>query len=159
MTKPVVRKMISRDKPAVISMLRAIPQFLPMEVDIAEEVIDGFLADPSGSGYRTYVAVAAGTIAGYVCFGQTPMTEATWDVYWIAVSARVQGQGIGRMLMSFAEDEIRRENGRLVVVETSSKPNYDRTRRFYDGLGYQKICVIEDFYATGDGKVIYVKRF
>ncbi len=155
---PSVRKMTRHDKPSVMRILKATPEFLPTEVVVAEEVIDAYLNDPSGSGYEVYVAVADSIIKGYVCFGHNPMTESTWDVYWIAVSAGSQGQGIGRLLMSSAEQLIDARAGRLVVVETSAKPSYERTRRFYDGLSYEAICTIPDFYAPSDGKVIYTKR-
>ena len=40
-----IRPMIADDKPAVMSILRNTPEFMPHEVTIAEELIDAFLRD------------------------------------------------------------------------------------------------------------------
>lgn len=153
-----IRRMTADDKPAVIRILKATPEFLPPEVIVAEELIDAFLEDPT-SGYYIKVAETDSDIAGYICYGNTPLTEATWDIYWIAVSHALQGKGIGRILMQQAEEDISKMHGRLVVVETSGKAEYNKTRQFYDTLSYQKVCQIPDYYAPGDDLVMFVKRF
>jgi len=80
--RPKVRPMTDKDKPAVIQMLRDIPEFKSAEIDVAEEVINSYLADPIRSGYHIFVAEASSSIAGYICYGPTPLTEGTWDIYW-----------------------------------------------------------------------------
>jgi ribosomal protein S18 acetylase RimI-like enzyme len=139
-------------------ILQSTPEFLPPEVVIAEELIDAFLEDEKTSGYYIYIAEHDGEIAGYVCYGNTPLTEATWDLYWIAVDNGKQGFGIGRMLMKHAEDDIKRMHGRLVMVETSGKPDYNKTRQFYERLYYRKECQIADYYAPGDDLVLFSKK-
>jgi ribosomal protein S18 acetylase RimI-like enzyme len=153
-----IRPLTVKEKSAVMRILQATPEFLPPEVIIAEELIDAFLEDTEKSGYYIYIAEHDGEIAGYVCYGNTPLTEATWDLYWIAVANNKQGFGIGRSLMKHAEDDIRRMGGRLVMVETSGKPEYNKTRRFYDSMNYQKVCQIPDYYAPGDDLVLFSKR-
>ena len=150
--------MLKRDKPALITLLRATPQFKPAEVVVAEEVIDSYLADPAGSGYNSLVAEDGLAISGYVCYGPTPLTEGTWDVYWIAVAAGEQGKGVGGALLAYAEDKIREARGRLIVIETSSHPSYVKSRRFYSNHGYEAIVRLPDFYAPGDDKIILQKR-
>lgn len=150
--------MTAADKPAVMAILGNTPEFLPMEVVVAEELIDSYLYDPSGSGYNIVVAEIEASVAGYACYGIAPLTEGTWDLYWIAVTHDRQGRGIGRTLMRFVEDWIRQEKGRMLLIETSSKPNYEKTRRFYHDIGYEEICRIPDFYAPGDSKVVLIKR-
>lgn len=147
------------DKGAVMEILRATPEFNSEEITVAEEVIDCYLRDSFRSGYHVFVAHLDASIAGYVCYGPTPMTLGTWDIYWIAVRPDQQGGGVGRALMAFAEQEIKETNGRLAIVETSSKVSYEKTRRFYHGLGYEAICKIADFYGPGDDKLILQKRF
>jgi ribosomal protein S18 acetylase RimI-like enzyme len=153
-----IRPMTVNDKPAVICILNDTPEFLPPEVIVAEELIDAFLEAPTTSGYYISVAEFDGEIVGYVCYGNTPLTEATWDIYWIAVAHDKQGYGIGRSLMRHAEDDIQKMCGRLIVVETSGKPEYNKTRRFYDTLNYQNICQIPDYYTLGDDLIIFTKR-
>ena len=46
---------------------------------------------------------------------------------------------------------------RLIVVETAGRPDYARTRAFYEARGYRRTATIPDFYAPGDDLVVYVK--
>ncbi len=154
-----IRPMTRQDKSEVMAFLSVIPQFTHAEVVVAEEVIDAYLKDPSGSGYLIFVAEADSKIFGYVCYGPTPMTLGTWDMYWIAVDPRQQGKGIGQQLMKSAEQDITRNHARMVLVETSSLPHYENTRKFYLGQGYEIICRIADFYAPGDDQLIFQKKF
>jgi D-alanine-D-alanine ligase len=94
---------------------------------------------------------------GWVCWGPTPCTLGTFDIYWIGVAPAWQGRGIGRALTDFAEQAIAERGGRLFVVETSSRETYTPTRRFYETLGYREASRIPDFYGPGDDKVIFLK--
>ena len=154
-----IRPMVRKDKRAIILILKNTPEFTPAEVLLADEVIDSYLFNPSESGYYILVAEQDSRIAGYVCYGPTPITEGTWDVYWIAVDHTIQGKGVGKLLMEAAEGKIRERKGRLVIVETSSKPGYEKTNAFYQRRGYVEACRIKDFYLVGDDKITYEKRF
>lgn len=156
--RPKVRPMTSEDKPAIIEILRNTPEFKPAEVDIAEEVLDSYLHDPIGSGYQVFVAEVGSSIAGYICYGPTPLTQGTWDIYWLAVAPKQQRHGIGNTLLRFAEDKIKETEGRLALIETSSKPEYEATRHFHRSQGYELVCRIADFYAPGDDKLVFQKR-
>jgi hypothetical protein len=57
--------------------------------------------------------------------------------------------------MSAVEHAIRQDNGRMIVIETASKPAYDRTRAFYLKYGCTEVARVPDFYAVGDDKVVY----
>jgi ribosomal protein S18 acetylase RimI-like enzyme len=127
-------------------------------VAVAEELIDCYLDDPSGSGYHILVAEVNSTIVGYICYGPTPLTESTWDIYWIAVARKKQDQGIGSVLMKAAEREIVKVKGRLSIIETSSTPAYEKTRNFHLSHGYEVVARIPDFYGPDDAKLILRKR-
>ena len=141
-----------------MQILCCTPEFKPAEVAVAEEVIDSHLKDSFGSGYHILVAEVDSTVTGYICYGPTPMTEGTWDIYWMAVAQERQDRGIGSALMESAENEIVRAEGRLAIIETSSTPAYEKTRHFYLSHGYETVARIPDFYATGDDKLILQKR-
>ena len=150
--------MSGEDRPRITKILRDTPEFKPSEVAVAEELIDCYLDDPSGSGYHILVAEVDSTVEGYICYGPTPLTEGTWDIYWVAVSREKQGQGIGSALMRSAEKEILKAEGRLSIIETSSTPAYEKTRNFHLSHGYEIIARIPDFYVPGDDKLIMQKR-
>jgi GNAT superfamily N-acetyltransferase len=140
-----------------MEILKDMPEFKPFEVIVAEEVIDSYLLNGTGSGYNILVATEDTEITGYVCYGQTPMTDGTWDLYWEAVALEKQGRGIGTTLIREVETEVKKAGGRLVIIETSSTPGYEKTRRFYLKNGYSKVAQIPDFYSPGDDKLIFQK--
>jgi ribosomal protein S18 acetylase RimI-like enzyme len=151
--------MTSKDKSAVMRILKNTPEFTPAEVALADEVIDSYLFNPAEAGYFILVAEIDSKVVGYVCYGPTPITEGTWDLYWIAVDHSIQGQGVGKKLMEAAEEKIQEAKGRLIIVETSSKPGYEKTNAFYQRIGYKQAARIVDFYMIGDDQIIYEKRF
>jgi len=154
----IIRPMSSEDKVPVMKILRRTVEFKPFEVDVAEELINAYLDKGEKSGYPTLVAVEKSNVVGYVCYGPTPLTNGTWDVYWIAVLPEMKGKGIGTELMKATEHNIAQNNGRIILIETSSTPEYELTRRFYTHIGYSIVCRIPDFYSPGDDKVVFQKR-
>ncbi|HSP78373.1 MAG TPA: GNAT family N-acetyltransferase, partial [Myxococcaceae bacterium] len=120
---------------------------------IATELVDLTLA-PNDTDYQILVADRDGTLVGYVCYGPTPMTEDTFDLYWIASAPEVRGQGVGASLISGMEADLRRRNARLVRVETSATEAYGPTRGFYASMKYTEEARIRDFYKVGDDLII-----
>jgi ribosomal protein S18 acetylase RimI-like enzyme len=153
-----IRAVERKDKSALINILNDIPEFKPFEIEVAVEVIDDCLHDDRNSGYFVLIAEENTEVAGYICYGPTPLTEGTWDIYWEVVAPKKQGRGIGSALMKAAEKEIKEANGRLSLIETSSTPVYEKTRSFYLSLGYEIIARIPDYYSPGDDKTILQKR-
>ncbi len=97
-------------------------------------------------------------LLGYACFGPTPATEGTYDLYWLAVDPAAQGRGAGRALLQWVEQELARRTARLLVVETSSRPDYEHTRQFYARGGYAEAARVRDFYAPADDRIILTMR-
>ena len=153
-----IRPMLPNDRAAVLAMLEAIPEFDRTDRAVATGVIEEYLARPEASGYNIHVAEGDGSVVGYVSFGPEMEAPDVWEVYWVAVAPELQGQGIGRRLMAFAEKAMAARKARLILVETSGRPDYAKTRHFYQVLGYTEAARIRDFYAPGDDKVIYEKR-
>jgi ribosomal protein S18 acetylase RimI-like enzyme len=127
------------------------------EVSVAIELIEAYLAKMDD--YELYTALdEQGVVQGYVCFGLTPMTLSTYDLYWIAVSPTAQGKGVGKKLLTFTAALLQKRNAKLILIETSSQPKYEPTRKFYDKSGCTLEAVIKDFYREGDDKLIYTIR-
>lgn len=134
--------------------------FSPAEVDVAMELIDVCLNQKEQKDYTIHVATdETDSIVGYVCYGPTPATIGTFDLYWIVVDVVCQNQGIGKQLLQFVEGEVSRKVGRLIIIETSSVEKYLPTRGFYLRNGYTIAAQIRDFYREGDDRVIFVKYF
>jgi GNAT superfamily N-acetyltransferase len=153
-----IRRIAPEDREEIRSLLEGTKAFKAHEVDVAMELVDIALADPEQDGYRPFVlAVEDGTIAAYACFGKNEMTTATYDLYWVATRTDRMGQGHGRRIVAFVEEEIRKEGGRLLVIETSSKESYGDTRAFYEKIGCTLAAQLTDYYDEGDDKLIYLK--
>jgi ribosomal protein S18 acetylase RimI-like enzyme len=143
---------------SVERLLRATGFFRSAEIVIALEVIDAYFATPD----RDYSALGAftpgGELVGYACFGPTPCTAGTYDLYWIAVAPAAQNAGVGTQLLQEVERRLARADARLVIIETSSQPLYTATRAFYERRGYAEVARVPDFYAEGDDRLIFAKR-
>ncbi len=154
-----MRKLEAADLPELTRILRQTEAFTPVEIDCALELLQIVLDDPSQTDYLVAVAEAKGRIAGYVLYGPVPLTQGTYDIYWIATDPALHGQGFGRLLMEHAEADASARGARMICLETSSQGSYSRTRSFYDRAGYVEESRIRDFYRPGDDRITYVKRF
>ena len=147
-----------RDRAAIEQILIETGVFKEFEVDVALELIDAYYEAPD----QDYTALGAftrgGKLLGYVCYGPTPMTAGTWDLYWIAVAPETQGQGVGTRLLQEVERRLALQDARLVIIETSSQPMYAPTCAFYERHHYELVARVPDFYAPGDDRLIFVKR-
>jgi ribosomal protein S18 acetylase RimI-like enzyme len=152
-----IRPLRRTDRQLLETLLTETAVFSPEEVKIALELIDIVLDQPGQKDYVVWAHETAGIVDGYYCLGPTPATRGTFDLYWIAVAPSRQGKGIGRALSRHAEDLSRSLGGRLLIAETSSRPDYAPTRRFYRNAGYTELSKIRDYYKEGDDLVVYGK--
>jgi ribosomal protein S18 acetylase RimI-like enzyme len=149
----------SDDRARLEAALRSDDTFLEEEIAVALELIDSALEPRDHeSDYAVLVAeVAEGLVAGYICFGRTPMTEATWDLYWVVTHADHRGRGVAASLIRAMEREVVRRGARAIRVETSQKESHGPARRLYDRLGYPEQARFPDFYRAGDDLIVYYK--
>lgn len=153
-----IRAPAAAQRQRVLDIVEATGVFRPDEANIALEVFDAAVERP-GVDYTALGAFdESGEMVGFACFGPTPCTVGTWDLYWIAVDPSGHRRGVGRNLMEACETRITGARGRLVVVETSSRADYGPTRAFYEALGYTSAARVAGFYAEGDDLVVYTKR-
>ena len=145
------------DPGGIESLVRETGFFSAEEIGIARELADDGLAQGRSSHYRFVLADQDGSLAGFACSGPVPCTQAAWDLYWIAVAPRAQGQHLGRELLKRVEFAILAAGGTHIYVDTSSRQQYAPTREFYARRGYQEAADFPDFYAPGDGKIVYAK--
>ena len=153
----MLRPTAPADTPTLLAMARDTAVFYPHEIDVLEEVIAEFHAGGEDAGPVMRTWEDAGTPVGFVHFCPAPMTVGTWELWWIVVAKDRQGQGLGRRLLEFVEQEVRQRDGRVLFIETSSTPPYDATRRFYLRCGYSEVARLPGYYRDGDDKVVFAK--
>ena len=94
--KMKVRSLVERDRARLLSMLIRTRAFTSAEIDVAMELIESVLKDPVQKDYQIYCLVDdQDLVIGYLCYGPAPMTEGTFDLYWIAVDPDFKEKGGG----------------------------------------------------------------
>jgi len=155
--------MIRRLKPGDVSSIEAIlkktENFKEAEVNVAMELVQIVASDPHQQDYNIFVYEENGKILGYHCTGRRPLTDAVYDLYWIVTDTEFKNKGIGKSLIAHAENFVTENNGRWLLVETSSRDIYQATRNFYLRNSYSIISEINDFYSLGDNLIVFGKYF
>lgn len=148
-----IRPFLAADRAPVHAALIACNAFSDEEVRVALEMVDAGM-----DGDYTLLAADTGDVAlAYACIGRAPLTVGTWYVYWICVHPLAQRAGLGRALQARIEEFATECGGRRLVLETSGRADYERTRRFYDAAGFDVVGRIPDFYGPNDDCVVYWK--
>jgi GNAT superfamily N-acetyltransferase len=155
----MIRPTVPGDTKDLIAIARGTEVFKPLELVALREVLDDYHAREQALGHRSLTFERDGRPIGFAYYAPAAMTDRAWYLYWIAVDKTIQAKGIGSRLLEAAEEEIGRLGGRLLLIETSSLPHYEPTRRFYVKHGYELACRLSDFYADGDDLVVFRKRF
>ena len=158
-----IRSLLRPDRAQLIDIISQGTGFRSAEIACAIELLDAALDPSDGDGYEVRVAVAdddaasSERVLGYACFGATPMTEATFDLYWLVVATDARGGGIGGKLCAAVSEELKQRGGRLIRVETSSLEGQGGARRFYEKIGFGLAGAIPDFYRQGDDLLLFAK--
>ena len=155
--RPVLRELVPADRERIHQISRSVGNFRNDEIQVALEVFDASCR-LGQTDYETLGASVADRLVGWICWGPTPCTMGTFDLYWMAVEPSAQGLGIGGALVEEMERRLA-GSARLVVIDTSGRADYGSTRGFYASRGYSVAAIVPDFYAPGDDQVIFTKRF
>ncbi|MEM1323211.1 MAG: GNAT family N-acetyltransferase [Bacteroidota bacterium] len=122
--------------------------------ELLDDMIAGYLAGEEESIWLT----ADSDAPTFVVFcAPEKMTEGTWNLYLIAVHANLRGTGIGRQVMNYLERLLLDKGVRVLLVETSGLPEFERTRHFYLNCNYTLEARIRDFYQAGEDKIVFWK--
>jgi ribosomal protein S18 acetylase RimI-like enzyme len=154
-----IRPLAQRDRARLHSMLIEARVFTREEIEVAMELIGIVLEDPNQEDYRIdCMANDEDQAVGYVCYGPVPMTQGTFDLYWIVVDPRCQGQGVGSRLLHFLEEVVREGKGRMILIDTSSVPQYEKAQKFYFRHGFQEVARVPDYYYSGNDRITFCKK-
>ena len=98
-----IRSLGTEDRRVLLEITRSPPFFRPDEIEIADEILQGSCAmdrRPLQSVGRRQVE---NRMAGWSCHGRVPLTDATFDLYWIVVDPHFKTVGVGRQLLAEVE--------------------------------------------------------
>jgi GNAT superfamily N-acetyltransferase len=152
-----VRPSAKGDTPAILALSRAEPLFSQEDVEVVEELLEDYFDDPEEYEYYFLTADGSGGVSGFACYGPTPLTRGTYDLYWICVAPGHRRNGVGMQLLAAVEDAVRERGGSLLVIDTSGNQAFAGTRAFYERSGYLASSRVPDFYGPGDDLVKYYR--
>jgi len=155
----MIRRIKPSDAEVIENILKKVPNFNDKERLVAMELVQAALSDSKQTDYNIFVYEESGKILGYHCTGRRPLTDAVFDLYWIVTDPDHNNKGIGKSLIKHAEQFALENNARWLLIETSASEKYLPTRNFYLRNRYSIISEINDFYAKGDGLIIFGKYF
>jgi GNAT superfamily N-acetyltransferase len=153
-----LRELRAGDRPEIVEILESSGAFRPDEIAVGLELVDETLNPGPSTDYRWWIAEQGGQVLGFACFGPVPMTQATFDLYWIAVAPEARGTGVAARIDEAVSDSVRGLGGYWLLAETSSTPAYVPAHSFYAKRGYRLLGRIEDYYRAGDDRLIFGKR-
>ena len=159
--KTAIRKLRRRDRDRIGALVASSGKFNDIETATALELVDEALENGERSGYIFAVLADEkdpALVHGYACYGPAPLTQGTWDLYWIVIERTAQKKGLGRSLLEYVERDVIKRKGRMLLVETSSQESYRDTIRFYKSRGYHLEARVKNFYRAGDDKLIFQKE-
>ncbi len=151
-----IRNAHQEDREPLFQLLQMLELFSSAEISVAMELIDESL-----KGSPDYLLALADLpdlpVAGFICYGLNPVTDAFYDLYWIAVHPGARRRRVGIRLMEFMEEDIRKKGGRGICIETSSREDYQPARKLYERCGYSPAATFRDYYKPGDHQIVYIK--
>ncbi len=154
-----IRPLVLRDRATLHSMLINSHVFTNEEIDVAMELVDIALKDQGQKDYKIdCMADDRDQPVGYICYGPTPMARGTFDLYWIAVNPNFQRQRVGSKLLDFLGEWVREKGGRMILADTSTMPQYEKTKSFYLRNGFQEVARVPDYYYPGNDRITFCKR-
>lgn len=152
----MIRSTAPDDTIALIALAEATGLFEANQLDEVEEMLADYFSGNSDSD-RFWITDDDGGPVGVAYCELEPMTDRTWNLQLIAILPDRQGQGRGATLLRYIEQTLMARGGRVLLVETSGLPEFDRVRSFYRKCGYDEEARIRDFYKAGDDKIVYRK--
>ena len=154
----MIRPTVPTDTPPLLAIADGTGVFKPLEIQALREVLDDYHAFNREDGHISVTDELNGEVIGFAYYAPAAMTDRTWYLYWIAVTRATQAKGIGSALLRHAENDIRKQQGSILLIETSGLPHYDLTRKFYLKNGYDQEATLRDYYADGDAMVVFRKK-
>ena len=85
------------------------------------------------------------------------MTVGTYNLYLIAIHPNFQRKGIGQEMLEYIENHLKNRGERILLIETSGLPEFERAIYFYKKNNYHEEATIREFYAQEEDKIIFRK--
>ena len=154
-----IKALQKTDLESMLALLKGIPLFTKDETEVVLELLDIYLNDNKNKDYLFFATEEDNKdLSSFICFGPTPMTDGTYDLYWIGTNQNYEKRALAKQLVNHMIDYLKERNGRIIRVETASKDSYSGTKAFYERINFKEEARIRDFYAVGDDLIMFTYR-
>ena len=151
----MIVKTTQQHRAQLLAIIEANGQFDADGLAYVASTLDAYLANSQEAIWLTALTNAAPVGVAYCA--PEPVTDGTWNLLMLWLQDGFEGKGFAQALVAEIENELRARNARLLLVETSQLPDFERARKFYKNYGFQLEAEVKDFFAAGDNKLIYTK--
>lgn len=101
---------------------------------------------------RAYVAMDQEQVVGFVLFRLNGTFHHSGYIRTLAISPDRAGQGLGRQLLAFAEEQILSRGPNVFLLCSSFNV---AAQRFYEHLGYSLVGRLENYLLADEAELIY----
>lgn len=148
----------ANERAAIIGVARSTAVFSPAEVDTVGELFDAYLQDAQANGYYFLTYREDDAVLGFACWGPADLSRGAADLYWISTTPAAQGRGVAAALFQAVEVAVQAAGRWLIVIWTSSRPDYAPARRFYERVGCSLAARLPNYYDRGEDLCIYTRQ-
>ncbi|MDQ3674034.1 MAG: GNAT family N-acetyltransferase [Gemmatimonadota bacterium] len=152
----MIRPATREDSAAVIDLVIAVEMFSADDARLVEGMLAEYFDANKDDGHVCMIDDEGGPL-GVAYYQPESAADRVWDLTMIAVQPDRQGQGHGAAMLRRVEEDLRARGQRLLLVDTSASPQYDRTRAFYVKCGYEEEARIRNYWTAGDDLVVFRK--
>ena len=146
------------DPKFIREMVKESSVFNSSEVEIAGELAEAVLSGSDTSYHFVFLRDKEDRPWAYACYGEIPMTDKRYDLYWIVVSPKYQKSGLASIVLENTLKDVSKRNGVIIYAETSGTTAYAPARAFYLKKGFQQVACYPHFYREGDDKIVFSKH-
>lgn len=151
-----IRPVRPDDTSAIMVLIEAIGLFSPDEFEEMRGLLTDYFAARPGENH-CWIADDDNGLVSVAYYAPERMTQGTWNLYFIGVHPDHRREGRASALLRHVEEALAARGQRLLLVETSSDPAFERAWALYRKAGYDEEARIRDFYAAGADKIVFRK--
>jgi ribosomal protein S18 acetylase RimI-like enzyme len=154
----LIRSITAEDISRVVALTVEAELFTPDESGIVEQMMADYVSAKAADGHTCVVDEQDGRLRAVAYYEPLPATDRTWELTMIGVHRDHHRHGVGTLLLQSVEADLAGRGQRLLLVETSARPMFDRARAFYRACGYGEEARVRDYYEAGDDMVLFRKE-
>ena len=150
----MIRPIQASDRAAIDRLAEESGLFSDEERGEVRSTVEAYLEGGLDEGHA-WLIFDDGSAQGVAYFAPEGFSDGVWNLYMLAVQSESHGRGVGATIVEHVAESVREKGGRILLVETSGVPGFERTRGFYERCGFVREATIRDYYGPGDDKVVY----